>query len=520
MEAQDRVRLEMVNVGAYQNRVLQVLSKVKGLSQAPEALVSSTPCIIADDIPKEMAEKLQGFLEKAGAEMRSSSMNEPEEDLFSPDDLPLSDDFSASDQSASDVPEFTPDDWALGASASDGSQNDADDAGGPSDEFGGFSAVDTSSMADENTEDELFGENAAMDGDEIMADFEPEEQPKKKMSFPSLPKFGKKGSTPKAAEDDEEETVKEKKKPAFSSLLKKKPRSEAEEAEDAADETSGASKKLAANPMLMLLVGVLAGAILFGVGGWWIGKSSAPDVPPVDATALQDAQNQNAQLQAAVDQRAQEIQTLTQEKAALQQELDALKTQTANAQASAPSPQSIEPSQTPNIGQTPEQQALIASFKSLSEQHASILENSYDAQKQAACSKQILLDGNGETGYAQVVRKFSAKFTSFDILENNSLLTPYIAELKMPFQMEIRTGKSEQACQAAQLKPADTSSHPEFGTFYGVWTIQYAYRDGKWSVKSAVIEKNRALVAKAYKIGSPDSAKLPLDFSLYPGLKN
>jgi len=517
MEAQDRVRLEMVNVGAYQHRVLQVLSKVKGLSQAPEALVSSAPCTVAEDIPREMAEKLQGFLEKAGAEMRIVSMNEPEEDLFSPDDLPMSDDFSTADQAADDVPEFTPDDWALGASTSDDSQSDLDDTGGPSDEFGGFSAVDTSSIADENTEDELFGDSAAAEGDEMMAASEPQEPEKKPKKKMSLPKFGKKDNTPKAAEDDEEEAVTEKKKPALSSLFKKKPRPEAEEAEaseDAAsDEASDKPKKPAANAMVMLLAGLLIGAVLFGAVGWWVGKSSAPDAPPVDTTALQEAQNKNAELQAAVDQRAQEVQALTQQKDALQQELDALKAQAANAPV--PSPKSIEPSQTPDADQA----ALIASFKALSEQHAVALENSYETQKQAACSKQMLLDGSGEMAYAQVVRKFSAKFTSFDILENNSLLTPYIAELKMPFQMEIRVGKTEQTCKTAQLKPADTSAHPEFGTFYGVWTIQYTYRDGKWSVKSAIIEKNRALVAKAYKAGSPDSAKFPLDFSLYPGLK-
>ena len=299
-------------------------------------------------------------------------------------------------------------------------------------------------------------------------------------------------------------------------MFKKKPRLEADESDEAEPiEESGVKKKPAA--ALMLVAGLLIGALLFGFGGWWLGKSSAPDAPPVDDAALQEAQNQNAQLQAAADQQAQEVQTLTQQNAALQQELDALKAQAANAPA--PSPQSIEPSQTPDMGQTPLEDTLISSFKTLSEQHAAVLENSYDAQKQAACMKQLLLDGSGETAYAQIVRKFSAKFISFDILKNSSLLTPYLAELKMPFQMEIRTGKTEQACQSATLKPADTSSHPEFGTFYGVWTIQYAYRDGKWNVKSAVIERNRALVAKAYKAGSPDSAKFALDFSLYPGLK-
>ncbi len=508
MEAQDRVRLELVNVGAYENRVLQVLSKVKGLSQSPEALVNSTPCIIADDIPQDMAEKLQGFLEKAGAEMRIIGMNEPEEDLFSPDDLPMSDDFAAPGESAGDMPEFTPDDWALGASSSAGDlAMDVDESNAPSDEFGGFSAVAPAAMADEDTEDELFGESAE---DDAMSEPESEAPPKKKMSLPSLPKFGKsKEKAEKTTENDDE--IPDKKKPALSSLFKKKPRSEADETES--DEI-GASEKpaaLTANPMIMLAAGFLAGALLLGIGGWLLGRSSAPDAPPVDTTAMQELQNLNAELQAAVDQR-------TQEKDALQQALDAANAQAANAPA--PSPQSIEPSQMPDAGRTPIQDALVSSFKTLSEQHAAIMENSHEAQQQAACSKQALLDGSGETTYAQVVRKFSAKFISFDILENNSLLTPYIAELKMPFQMEIRTGKTEQACQAAQLKPAETASHPEFGTFYGVWTIQYAYRDGKWSVKSAVIEKNRALSAKAYNVGSPDSAKFPLDFSLYPGLKN
>ncbi len=509
MEAQDRVKLELVNVGAYEHRVLQVLSKVKGLSQSPEALVNSTPCIIADDIPQDMAEKLQGFLEKAGAEMRIIGMNEPEEDLFSPDDLPMSDDLAAPGEPAGDMPEFTPDDWALSASSSAGDlAMDVDESSALSDEFGGFSAAVPSTIADEDTEDELFGEGAE---DDAMSEPESDASPKKKMPLPSLPKFGKsKETSEKTTEDDDE--MPDKKKPALSSLFKKTPRSEAEETES--DDEIGASPKpaaLTANPMIMLAAGFLAGALLLGIGGWLLGRSSAPDAPPVDMAAMQELQNLNAQLQSAVDQR-------TQEKDALQQALDAANAQAANAPA--PSPQSIEPSQMPDTGRTPLQDALISSFKAVSEQHAAILENSYEAQKQAACSKQTLLDGSGETAYAHVVRKFSAKFISFDILENNSLLSPYIAELKMPFQMEIRTGKTEQACQAAQSKPAEMSPHSEFGTFYGVWTIQYAYRDGKWSVKSAVIEKNRALSAKAYKVGSPDSAKLPLDFSLYPGLKN
>ena len=138
---------------------------------------------------------------------------------------------------------------------------------------------------------------------------------------------------------------------------------------------------------------------------------------------------------------------------------------------------------------------------------------------QAPCSYQLLLDGKGTMTYAQVVKKFSAKYTVYDVMKSDSLVTPYIAEFKIPFQMESRTGDSEQACNTATLQQLPTPQHHEFGTYYGYWIIQYEYKNGEWRVKPTVIEKNRALYENAFKLGSPDFAKFRLDTDLFPEFK-
>ena len=524
-DANDRVRLKMVNAGEFQPRVIQVLSKVKGLPQSPDELVNSTPCVIADDVPRSVAEKLQGFLEKAGARMQIEDAGAPEEDLFTPDDLPGADDFAASPEAGGEAAG----DWSLDDDTPFPGADHLEveeESSSPSDEFDGFSAADASAAALEAGEEaeEIFGAEGETAETEAAAEAEALKQGKLAGFLAGLkkPKAEKKPAKPAKTQEIEPESSEEetpRPKPTLSSLFKKKSRTEENAPESEAEgETpeENADRKM----VLLVVAGFICGALLAGIVGWLIGSSSAPapDAPPaqaVDSAALQEAQTQNADLQAKVSQQAQEIQALTQQKDALAQEVESLKTQAA----AAPTPKSIEPSQSPDAGATPDPNALIAAFEEIRSRHAGSMESAYDVQKQAKCSQQLLLDGDGSMTYAQVVRKFSTKFTSFDILATNSLIAPYAAELKIPFQEELRTGKTEQACNAAPLKPLDAPPHPEFGSYYGYWTIQYLYRGGKWVVKPTVIERNRALYEKAFKVGSPDIAKFALDTALFPEFK-
>ena len=524
-DANDRVRLKMVDAGEFQPRVIQVLSKVKGLPQSPDELVNSTPCVIADDVPRSVAEKLQGFLEKAGARMQIEDAGAPEEDLFTPDDLPGADDFAASPEAGGEAAG----DWSLDDDTPFPGADHLEveeESSSPSDEFDGFSAADASAAALEAGEEaeEIFGAEGETAETEAAAEAEALKQGKLAGFLAGLkkPKAEKKPAKPAKTQEIEPESSEEetpRPKPTLSSLFKKKSRTEENAPESEAEgETpeENADRKM----VLLVVAGFICGALLAGIVGWLIGSSSvpAPDAPPaqaVDSAALRDAQTQNADLQAKVSQQAQEIQALTQQKDALAQEVESLKTQAA----AAPTPKSIEPSQSPDAGATPDPNALVAAFEEIRSRHANSMESAYDVQKQAKCSQQLLLNGEGAVAYAQVVRKFSTKFTSFDILATNSLIAPYAAELKIPFQEELRTGKTEQACNAAQLTPLDAPPHPEFGSYYGYWTIQYLYRGGKWVVKPTVIERNRALYEKAFKVGSPDIAKFALDTALFPEFK-
>ncbi len=104
-DAQDRVSLALIEAGDHKDRVIHILSKVKGLDMAPEQIVNSTPCTIAANVPRHLAEKLQGFLEQAGAMV----LLESEDVLFSAEDLPVAadeedglpetaDDFASTDE--------------------------------------------------------------------------------------------------------------------------------------------------------------------------------------------------------------------------------------------------------------------------------------------------------------------------------------------------------------------------------------------------------------------------------------
>lgn len=66
-ETPERVSMKLLDAGEHKDRVRRILSKMKDTNMLPEQLVSDTPCIIATNVPRSLAEKTQGLLEKAGA---------------------------------------------------------------------------------------------------------------------------------------------------------------------------------------------------------------------------------------------------------------------------------------------------------------------------------------------------------------------------------------------------------------------------------------------------------------------
>ena len=239
-DANDRVRLKMVNAGEFQPRVIQVLSKVKGLPQSPDELVNSTPCVIADDVPRSVAEKLQGFLEKAGARMQIEDAGAPEEDLFTPDDLPGADDLAASPEGGGD--------WSLDDDTPFPGADHLEveeESSSPSDEFDGFSAADASASAAETDEgaEEIFGAEGETAEVEAAAEAEAPKQGKLAGFLAGLkkPKAEKKPAKPAKTQEIEPESSEEetpRPKPTLSSLFKKKSRPEESAPESAAEQTS------------------------------------------------------------------------------------------------------------------------------------------------------------------------------------------------------------------------------------------------------------------------------------------
>jgi hypothetical protein len=430
-DSNDRVSLELIDAGDHKDRVVSLLSRVKGLSMPPEQIVNVTPCTIATDVPRTIAEKLQKYLEKAGAAI----MLENEADLLAPDDLPIIADQSGSPEASDEVLEFTE----------------------------GAQISEESSLAGEELDSKHWQpKRAASDfGEEL----EPQSPPEKKKSAHLLP----------------------------------------------ARLVAGA-------------VGFLIGAILMGGWGWFSIRSMQRDaeinLSDYNRELAQQIEEHSAGLRGKVQQQTQEIQGLSQQNTELTRQVETLKTRLK--EASARTPQSIIPSHLPEIGVlTPDQEAIVSAFETVKERHTQSLEKSYEAQKQASCSRQTLLDGKGTTTYAQILRKFRATHTAFDIQKHDSLFTPYIAELKIPFQQEMRTGKTEEECNAATFQQVPSSTkHHEFGSYYGYWTIQYIYNNGKWIVKPTVLEKNRALYEMAFKLGSPDHAKFLIDTTVFAMLNN
>ena len=210
--SQDRVTLELIEAGDHKEQVIQVLAKVKGLNMSPEQIVNSTPCTIATNVPRHLAEKLQGFLEQVGAMV----LIEGEDDLFSPEDLPVETeedvliappgDSAAEEEEEEFSEEFPPpteEDWLADAFPQASSSDDdlvGDFQAAP---LGGFDAeMDEGEEADYEMEEE--GEEPAPQKSGKMSQLfsrfskkekgeKAEKRPKKKLSLPtfSLPKLGR-----------------------------------------------------------------------------------------------------------------------------------------------------------------------------------------------------------------------------------------------------------------------------------------------------------------------------------------
>ncbi|GAK57291.1 hypothetical protein U27_04256 [Candidatus Vecturithrix granuli] len=552
----DRVSLALIEAGDHKDRVIHVLSKVKGLSMAPEQIVNSTPCTIATNVPRHLAEKLQGFLEQVGAMV----LLESEDALFSAADLPMPaeeenklpapDDFASSDEQedfASSGPEeefsegFPPlveEDWMADAFPQASTRDNelmGDFQAAP---LGGAGPeVDEDEQAEYDFEQEPEASEAAPASrfSQLLARWSkgkkpkqkqpagaaPPERAKKKLTLPtfSLPKFGKS----RDKEPEEDRTGVPKKSSFFVGF--RKPASEAEpssvqtqEPQFAADEGERARKKFipdqALSYLLPALVGFLCGAIIMGVWGWASIRATQREVEAETDRRMQQFDQQVAQQ---IEQHSAGLKALVVEQQAT---IDQLTRQNAElVKQSSQTPLGITPSLEP-VAALPAEAAIVSAFEELKTRHAQSLENASEAQQRAKCSRQVLLDGKSTEAYAQIVRTFTAKYTSYDVMRSTSLLTPYLAEFKIPFQEEIRTGGSEDACNAAQLRRMPTATmHHEFGSFYGYWIIQYEYKQGKWRVKPTVIEKNRDLYASAFQSGSPDFAKFLLDTALFPEFK-
>ncbi len=554
-DSHEHVNLELINVGAHKDRVILVLSKVKGLTMTPEESVQSVPCIIARDVPRQLAEKLQGFLKQVGATVSlgqeladeeeflviddvadvrevggagedtlAFEAEEEHDDLFSPDDLPIVGDSTERSEPSADEAEFTADNWALEHSSTEPDES-AGDVGGPSEDFGGFSAVDPHAIPDVE-EDELFGEEGDEFADFLDGDDDLKHQPQKPGILQSLLSRFPKGISSSKKKPDKKPIVKttkgatenDGKKPGkgltWLSLPKlgKTPRPAADE-----DIDESAGKKTLVLPggsaLIPAVIGFLIGFLLAGAWGWFSIGSARRDAEQQLATyrrqLTSQSQTQSQELESKVQQQALDIQNLTSQNIELRQQLGHVQ-----------SPQSIVPSTIPEDGQIPLVQSLVSSFGELKHRHLQSLEQSLEAQKQAGCAEQVLLDGEGTLTYAQVIKRFSAKYATFDIMRSNSLMTPYVAELKVPFQQEIRTGDSEASCHEAKSFQLLTPKHHEFGTYYGYWIIQYVFKDGNWMVKPAVIERNRALYEKSFQVGSPDHAKFLIDNTIFPEFQN
>jgi formylglycine-generating enzyme len=78
-----KVVIKLADVGTRREAVLTVLSKIQGLSASPEELVANAPCYISGKVARPLAEKVQSYLERAGAvvELEPQEMPSAEEPL-------------------------------------------------------------------------------------------------------------------------------------------------------------------------------------------------------------------------------------------------------------------------------------------------------------------------------------------------------------------------------------------------------------------------------------------------------
>ena len=64
-DAQEKVYIKLIDAGNRQQAVLSVLAKIQGLKDAPEKLLTQTPCRISEKVSRGLAEKVKDYLEKA-----------------------------------------------------------------------------------------------------------------------------------------------------------------------------------------------------------------------------------------------------------------------------------------------------------------------------------------------------------------------------------------------------------------------------------------------------------------------
>ena len=66
-DVQSNVVITLTNVGNRREDVLKVLQKIQGLRDIPENLINDAPCDISQKVPPALAQKVQMYLERAGA---------------------------------------------------------------------------------------------------------------------------------------------------------------------------------------------------------------------------------------------------------------------------------------------------------------------------------------------------------------------------------------------------------------------------------------------------------------------
>jgi len=471
-DSRDRVSIELIDAGDHKDRVVLVLSKVKGLTMPPQQIVRNTPCTVATNVPREIAEKLQDFLEKAGAMVM---LEGGEAELFSPAGLPLT--------AEEGLP--APDEQGLPLIDQEEQKLSEDLMEPVTEEF--------LSASEEPIAPDIPVPPAFPEREEARGPVAEQKPGKLQQLLAALPRLGRK----QGHAETEAATAPPERKLSLAFLSNFWSKFRTTTATVPGEETPAEVHKSVAMPMkkipdlmsnrlFLFVTGCLLGVTVTGVWG---------------SISIQSLRQDTSQQ---VEQLSQKMETLKQKNVTLEGQITTLITQMEKARQS-----------TSMTSETAEKE-LLQSFQKVLAVHAQSLEKGYDAQKQANCSQQLLLDGKSTYTYAQVVKKFDSADTKHDILKSNSLLTPYRAEFKIGFQEEIRTGNTEEACNAATLQQLETPEHHEFGGYYGYWTIEYTYQDGKWVVNPTVTEKNRALYESAFQRGSPDYAKFRIDPKLFP----